>query len=395
MRAAVLPAIGEKVEFYEDIDVEGPGPGEVRIRTHASGVCHSDLSGQNGTLPIPLPAVLGHEGAGEIIAVGDGVTALAPGDHVIVAWVPPCGICTTCINGQPQLCMDEFIPDAVSQRFSRGGEKALRLRRSRDVRGGDGPPQHCAIKIGNDVPFDIASLIGCGVMTGVGAAINTAKVRPGSSVAVIGCGGVGISVIQGARIAGAAEIVAVDLSEERRSRPRSSARPTRQGPRVGNTEERAHVRPRLRLRVRSGRSPGDDPQRVRRDPAWRDDVVVGAGALDAMVQFSAYELFFMEKTIQGSYYGSADVRVDFERLLRLWRQGQARPGRHDHEPHRRVGSERSVRADEARRRDPLGHRVRLAESGKHRPVGPLGKKTCPFVARKIPACDRTGARAPV
>src|SRR5438874_2377718 len=197
MRAAVLPAIGEKVEFYEDIDVVGPGAGEVRIRVHASGVCHSDLSGQNGTLPIPLPAVLGHEGAGEIIAVGDGVTALAPGDHVIVAWVPPCGICTTCINGQPQLCMDEFIPNAVSQRFSRGGEKLF-------------------------------GFAGAGTFAG------------------------GYDV-------------------------------TRRG---GMT------------------------------------VVVGAGAMDAMVQFSAYELFFMEKTIQGSYYGSADVRVDFERLLRLWRQGR-------------------------------------------------------------------------
>src|SRR5438067_12735824 len=125
MRAAVLPAIGEKVEFYEDIDVVGPGSGEVRIRIHASGVCHSDLSGQNATLPIPLPAVLGHEGAGEILAVGDGVTGFAPGDHVIVAWVPPCGVCATCLVGPPPLCIDEFMPKAVAHPFSRGADKLV------------------------------------------------------------------------------------------------------------------------------------------------------------------------------------------------------------------------------------------------------------------------------
>ena len=233
MRAAVLPAIGEKVEFYEDIDVVGPGPGEVRIRIHASGVCHSDLSGQNGTLPIPLPAVLGHEGAGEILAVGDGVTGLAPGDHVIVAWVPPCGVCATCLGGQPQLCMDEFIPNAVSQRFSRGDEKLFGFAGAGTFAEEMVLPQHCAIKIASDVPYDIASLIGCGVTTGVGAAINTAKVRPGSSVAVIGCGGVGISVIQGARIAGAAEIVAIDLSPERREAAK----------RFGATHEDLRARP--------------------------------------------------------------------------------------------------------------------------------------------------------
>ena len=174
MRAAVLPAIGEKVEFYDDIDVAGPGPGEVRIQIKASGVCHSDLSGQNGTLPIPLPAVLGHEGAGEIIALGDGVSNLAVGDHVIVAWVPPCGHCTTCLGGQPQLCMDEFIPNAVSQRFSRGEDKLFGFAGTGTFTEELVVPASCAVKMANDVPFDIASLIGCGVMTGVGAAINTA-----------------------------------------------------------------------------------------------------------------------------------------------------------------------------------------------------------------------------
>jgi S-(hydroxymethyl)glutathione dehydrogenase/alcohol dehydrogenase len=323
MRAAVLPAIGEKVEYYEDIDATGPGPGEVRIRMRASGVCHSDLSGQNGTLPIPLPAVLGHEGAGEVIAVGEGVTECAVGDHVIVAWVPPCGVCSTCLGGQPQLCMDEFIPNAVSQRFARGEDKLFGFAGTGTFAEELVVPQKCAVKIPNDVPYDVASLIGCGVTTGVGAAINTAKVKPGSNVAVIGCGGVGISVIQGARIAGAAEIVAIDLSPERREAAKKF------GATHATDPDGAEA---LKNDITAGK--GFDyafevvglPVTIRNayDLTRRGGmtVVVGAGALDAMVQFSAYELFFMEKTIQGSYYGSADVRKDFARLLRLWRAGR-------------------------------------------------------------------------
>jgi len=288
MRAAILPAIGEKVEFYEDIEVAGPGPGEVRIKIHASGVCHSDLSGQNGTLPVPLPAVLGHEGAGEIIAVGDGVTGLAQGDRVIVAWVPPCGVCTTCLEGSPQLCMDEFIPNAVSQRFSRGEDKLFGFAGVGTFAEELVVPQHCAVKIANDVPYDIASLIGCGVMT-----------------------------------AGAAEIVAIDLSEERRNAAKKF------GATHATAPDGAEG---LKAELTGGR--GFDyafevvglPATIRNayDLTKRGGmtVVVGAGALDAMVQFSAYELFFMEKTIQGSYYGSADVRTDFDRLLRLWKQGK-------------------------------------------------------------------------
>ncbi|MGZ4208641.1 MAG: zinc-binding dehydrogenase, partial [Actinomycetota bacterium] len=184
-------------------------------------------------------------------------------------------------------------------------------------------PQHCAIKIDNDVPFDIASLIGCGVMTGVGAALNTAKVVPGSHVVVFGCGGVGISVTQGARIAGAAEIVAVDLSPERREFAKQFGATHACAP-----EELDGLKNELTAGL------GFDyafevvglPVTIRGayDATRRGGmtVVVGAGRMDAMVEFNAYELFFLEKTIQGSYYGSADVRTDFHRLLRLWRQGK-------------------------------------------------------------------------
>src|SRR5215831_4640009 len=173
MRAAVLHSIEDsKFDIRDDVEAVGPGPGQVRIRVRASGVCHSDLSARNGGLPQPLPAILGHEAAGDVIAVGDGVAGLAPGDRVIASWLPPCGSCPSCLRAEPYLCMTHVIAAYVEPRFLVGGAPA----------------------------FGLAALVGCGVMTGVGAVINTARVEPGATVAVIGCGGVGVAVIQGARV---------------------------------------------------------------------------------------------------------------------------------------------------------------------------------------------------
>src|SRR5207244_8007995 len=162
--------------------------------------------------PTAVPAVLGHEGAGEIIAVGNDVAGLAEGDHVSVSWMPPCGTCADCLRGQPQLCLLGSAAGGVPH-FKQGHQPLFAFAGTGTFAEEVVVSSHAAIKIPDDVPFDVASLIGCGVTTGVGAAINTARVRPGSSVVVFGCGGVGISVIQGARVAGAAEIVAVDLVE--------------------------------------------------------------------------------------------------------------------------------------------------------------------------------------
>src|SRR5438105_7710473 len=215
MRGAVLPGLEQPIEVRDDVEVAGPGPGEVRIRVVASGVCPSDVSVQDGPLPILVPCVLGHEGSGEIIAVGDGVTNVAEGDHVIISWVPPCGECFFCLRGQPNLCAEFVEAQSRPPRFSAGGSPLFGMAACGTFVEETVLPSTAAIKITDDIPFDIASLIGCGVMTGVGAALKTAQVKPGSSVAVFGCGGVGISVIQGARIAGAAEIVAVDLVEQK------------------------------------------------------------------------------------------------------------------------------------------------------------------------------------
>jgi S-(hydroxymethyl)glutathione dehydrogenase/alcohol dehydrogenase len=323
MRAAVLRAVGdEKLDVADDITAEGPGPGQVRVRIAATGVCHSDLSGMNGTIPTAVPAVLGHEGAGEIIAVGDLVTGLAEGDHVIISWMPPCGACADCLRGQPQLCLSGLAAGAVPP-FKQGGQPLFAFAGTGTFAEEVVVSSQAAIKISDDVPFDVASLIGCGVTTGVGAAINTAKVRPGSSVVVFGCGGVGISVIQGARIAGAAEIVAVDLVDGKLEMAKQ----------LGATHA---VKP-ADLGELSGELTGGsgfdyafeaigNPVTIRAafDAARRggDVIVVGVGRTDQVVQFNAFELFFNEKNFKGSLYGSADVRTDFHRLLRLWRGGQ-------------------------------------------------------------------------
>jgi S-(hydroxymethyl)glutathione dehydrogenase/alcohol dehydrogenase len=323
MRAAVLPALNSRLDVRDDIEVIGPGPDEVRVRVAASGVCHSDVSIQNGTLPQPLPAVLGHEGAGSVVEVGERVRAVRPGDHVIVAWVPPCGTCPFCRRGQPSLCPTYLGASVTTKRFRMDGEEIFGFAGTGTFAEELVIPAVAAIPIPADVPLDVAALIGCGVMTGVGAALNTAAVRPGSSVVVFGCGGVGISVIQGARIAGAAEIVAVDLFEAKRELAgrfgaTHAAAPDALGKVIAEVTgglgfdyafEVVGIPPTIRAAYDATRRGGTT-------------VIVGAGSYDAKVEFNAFELFYSAKTIKGCWYGSADVRTDFDRLLRLWRQGR-------------------------------------------------------------------------
>src|SRR3954452_11154252 len=215
-KAAVCVGLNEPLEIQE-LELESPRAGEVRVRMGASGVCHSDLSIQNGTLMGALPMVLGHEGAGVIEELGEGVTGLEVGDHVVVSWVPQCGECYFCKKGQGFLCESggmAMAPGALldgSTRFSRDGEPIKQMACSGTFSEQAVIPAIGAVKIPKDVPLEIGALIGCGVLTGVGAALNTANIKRGDTVAVIGCGGVGLNVIQGAKIAGAEEIIAVDM----------------------------------------------------------------------------------------------------------------------------------------------------------------------------------------
>ena len=324
MRAALLHNTGdETLEIVDDVEVDAPGPGEVTINIKATGVCHSDLHAMQGSLPQPAPFVPGHEGAGVVSAVGEGVTGLAEGDHVVVAWSPPCGKCNNCVERkQPHLCVMIQFAIAGTPRFTRGGEPVFGMAGTGTFAEYLTVPQEAAVKIDDDIPFEIASLIGCGVSTGVGAAINTAKVEPGSKVVVFGCGGVGIAAIQGAHVAGAAVIVAVDLNEDKLELAKSfgathGVKPddlaALQAELTGDGFDYAFEAIGLPVTMRAAYDA------VRRGGTA---CVIGVGAMDKEVSFNGFEIFFSEKNFMGSYYGSVDVRSDFHRLLSLWKSGQ-------------------------------------------------------------------------
>ncbi|MCS7480573.1 Zn-dependent alcohol dehydrogenase [Umezawaea endophytica] len=324
MKAAVLNQIGDdKLELRDDVTTTAPGPDEVRIKVKACGICHSDLSAMNGTLPALAPGVVGHEGAGEIVEVGSAVTSLAVGDHVVVTFVPPCGTCRNCVSGETHLCIVHAMAAFTSPRFLVGGAPAFGYAGLGTFAEELVVPAAGAIKIDHDVPFEIAALIACGVITGVGAVLNTAKVEPGSDVVVIGCGGVGVSVIQGARLAGAARIIAVDPVVEKHEVAKHFGATHATTP-----EGLAELNQSLAGGM--GFDYGFDvvglPATIR--SAWDITrrgghvVIVGAGRADAMVEFSAQELFLHDKTLHGSFYGTANVRRDVPRLVALWRAGR-------------------------------------------------------------------------
>ncbi|BDI33037.1 oxidoreductase [Capsulimonas corticalis] len=213
-RAAVLNEAGRDVEL-EDITLEDPGPGEVLVKMVASGVCHTDLHVKNmNGMGMAFPILLGHEGAGIIEAVGEGVTNLKPGDPVVIAYRAPCEQCPACLRGDPRRCWVALRP---KQRIRRKRDGALLSQVLRCGTFSTHTVVHskAAIKMPAEMPLDKACLIACGVITGVGAALNTAPIFAGANVAVFGCGGVGISVIQGAKLAHAKRIIAVDLSERK------------------------------------------------------------------------------------------------------------------------------------------------------------------------------------
>ena len=324
MKAAVLQQVGdERLDVRDDVTTTAVGAGKVKVRIKATGVCHSDLSAMNGTIPVAVPAVLGHEGAGEIIEVGPGVTGLAEGDHVVVCWSPQCGACRECVNGQHQLCMAYMINAFSDAHFQIGTTPVFGMAGAGTFAEELILLEQGAVKIDKDVPHDVASLLGCGVMTGVGAAINAAKVEPGSSVVVFGCGGVGISVIQGARIAGAATILAVDMIDRKLDWAKQFGATHAVKP-----EDLAAAQQELTGGVGFdygfevvGRS---QTIKAAYDATRRGGttVVVGVGRADDMLELSAFDLFYNEKNLRGTYYGSANIRRDFPRLVALWRSGQ-------------------------------------------------------------------------
>ena len=212
MKAAVFHGPDQPLTI-EQVDIDEPKEREVVVRTVASGVCHSDLHFVDGLYMWPTPAVLGHEAAGVVEKVGSQVSYLKPGDHVIACLSVFCGYCEECMSGHPNLCSNKAATQRAAGDKPRLSQNGKMVNQFADLSAYAEKMllhENALVKIGNDLPLDRAALIGCGVMTGVGAALNTAKVAPGSTVAVFGAGGVGLAIIQGARIAGARMIIAVD-----------------------------------------------------------------------------------------------------------------------------------------------------------------------------------------
>jgi S-(hydroxymethyl)glutathione dehydrogenase / alcohol dehydrogenase len=331
-RAAVLYRVGEPLEIVDDVEVAAPRAGEVRIRVACSGICHSDLSAQNGTVGFPLPVVLGHEGAGVVTDVGPGVSALVPGDHVVVSWVPQCGTCFHCARSEGFLC------DSAQLALISGGllDGTTRLRRAgvdlhqMAVAGTFSDtvvvPATGAVKIPVDVPLSSAALIGCGVLTGVGAALNSATIPPGDSVAVIGCGGVGLNVIQGAVVAGAGEIIAIDAKAPKLELARRFG--ATQTILADGSDVIAAV-----LDLTGGRGVGvafeviglesTIHQALRMARKGGQAVLVGAPGVDVRLNVRVFAgLLTAAKSVVGCWYGATDVRRDVPRILELHRSGR-------------------------------------------------------------------------
>ena len=328
MKAAVLHEVGAPLRI-EELATEDPREHEVSVRVVASGVCHSDLSIANGTLRSPVPVVLGHELGGVVEALGPGVEGLAVGGNVIAALTPSCGSCPMCAEGRPNLCFQSVrplnqstMPDGTT-RLRLGGKPVHQLCAVASFAERAVIPSGAAIRIDPDVPLDTACVIGCGVTTGLGAALNTATIREGQSVAVIGCGGVGLSIVQGARIAGAATIIAIEPVAAKRELAISMGATHAVDP--GSEDVVKAVRGITRMGVHWAFEALGRTETIQQ--AWSllrpagMAVVVGMPSLKEELHLRMSG-FFTERGVIGSVYGSSSPRRDIPKFVELYRKGE-------------------------------------------------------------------------
>ena len=308
-----------------NVDLDAPKVGEVLVKMKATGICHSDLSIINGTIRWKLPSVLGHEGAGIIEQVGEGVSNVKEGDHVVLSFVPNCGDCYNCQRAEPHLCQMSKphggLLDGTS-RVKMDGQEIAVMSMLGNMAEYCVVPEACVVSVDKEHDFKAAALVGCGVTTGVGAAIKTAEVKPGSTVAVFGCGGVGLNVIQGARIAGAARIIAVDLSAERMELARSFGATDVINPKGDPVKQVQDITDGIGADycfevVGSGKLVEACFKATR---FGGTTVLVGVGRADDRFSINAMIVPFSSKTIKGCMYGSANFKVDFPMYLDLYRQ---------------------------------------------------------------------------
>jgi S-(hydroxymethyl)glutathione dehydrogenase / alcohol dehydrogenase len=320
-RAAVLPAPGRAVEMWE-VSLAAPGPGEVEVEIAAAGVCGSDLHVVRGEWDVPMPVVLGHEGAGVVSRLGPDVTGLEVGDHVILSWVPQCGRCRQCEAGRPWQC--ELVASVVApggvlfdgtSRWSRNGETLHHYLGVSSFAERVVVPESGAVRIRPDAPLDVVAIVGCAVATGVGAVRNTAAVPAGASVAVIGCGGVGLSVIQGARLAGAARIVACDVD------PGKLEVAARLG--ATDTVEAGHPLPEgLDFVFDAIGKIETTEQAIGALGLGGAAVIVGLPPTGMTARFDPLALAEANQRILGSNYGSVDPQRDLPLLVDLYMDGE-------------------------------------------------------------------------
>jgi Zn-dependent alcohol dehydrogenase len=331
IRGVVLEETGGPLTVSE-LELAPPGPHEVLVRLRASGVCHSDYNAVDGTSETRCPAVLGHEGAGVVEALGDGVRRVGIGDHVALSWTPWCGECEECERDLPQLCSTVWptmftggLMDGTP-RLSRDGEPIYHFSLLSTFADACVVPERSCVRIAKDVPFDVAALVGCGVSTGVGAVWRTAGVRAGDRVAVLGCGGVGLSALMAAVAVGAEPVIAVDAAPQKLDVARSfgaSAAVEWQGSPEATAEA---------VQEASGGGVDYAVEATGRTEAMQAAflstrkrgaaVLIGIPRADAMLSIPATTIPRMERRILGSIYGSTKPERDFPRTLDLYRDGR-------------------------------------------------------------------------
>jgi S-(hydroxymethyl)glutathione dehydrogenase/alcohol dehydrogenase len=322
VKASVLTAV-DGAQAVREIELRELGPTDVQVQIAAAGVCHSDLSLATGVLTQTMPVVLGHEGSGTVAGVGSDVTHVAVGDRVVLNWAPPCRTCWFCMHGEPWLCENALAAATVSH-ATVDGEDAFPGLGTGAFAEQTVVPARGVIPIGNDVPFEVAALLGCAVLTGVGAITNVACVQPGEAVLVIGLGGVGLSALQGARLAEAGTIIAVDVAADKEELAR----------RCGATEflVAADDLAKQVRRLTENRGADVAVECVGRSTTIRQawsatrrggrTVVVGIGRNEDRVEFGALEIFHFARSLTGCVYGSADPDVEVPRLIAAWQAGR-------------------------------------------------------------------------
>ncbi|HJR95710.1 MAG TPA: Zn-dependent alcohol dehydrogenase [Gaiellaceae bacterium] len=331
IRGVVLEKTGGPLVVSE-LDLAPPGAGEVLVRLRASGVCHSDWNAVDGTAETPCPAVLGHEGSGVVESTGPGVARVSVGDHVALSWAPWCGECDECRRDLPQLCSTVWPAMGTgglmdgTPRLSRDGEPVFHYSFLSTFADACVVPERSCIPIPADVPFDVAALVGCAVTTGVGAVWRTAGVRPGDRVAVIGCGGVGLSALLAAVAAGANPVIAVDAAAAKLEVARDFGASEAVAWQGAPAETAAAVRNASGGGVDYAIEATGRPEAMEAaflsTRARGAAVLIGIPRADAMLSLPAATIPRMERRVLGSIYGSSKPERDFPHTLDLYRSGR-------------------------------------------------------------------------